>query len=172
MDGQESRNWLAEQLNELGIKYEKDVRLGEIALTSVIPQPQLVQLKSRLEDKGMCIIYDRKQILTEQVKYLVNEMLSGDDKPAENYSHYISSRLFLNYTYLANVFSETEGITIEHYIIDRKIDKVKQLLQYSDHSISQIAEMTHYSSIGHLSNQFKKVTGLNPSDFKKQVQKN
>ena len=170
LDGQQSRNWLNDQLDEIGIHRERDIHLGEIVLTSIIPQPQLIQLKGRLEEKGLCITYDRKQILTEQVKYLVHDMLA-DDKPEENYSHFISKRLFLNYTYLANVFSETEGITIEHYIINQKIEKVKKLLLYSDHSISQIADMTHYSSIGHLSNQFKKVTGLTPSEFKKQVQK-
>ena len=171
MDGQQSRDWLNDQLDEIGIHREREIHLGEIALTSIIPQPQLIQLKSKLEEKGMSIIYDRKQILTEQVKYLVHKLIV-EDKPEENYSHYISKRLFLNYTYLANVFSETEGITIEHYIINQKIEKVKNLLLYSDHSISQIADMTHYSSIGHLSNQFKKVTGMTPSEFKKQVQKN
>lgn len=171
MDGQQSKDWINSQLDDIGIKRESAIHLGEITLTSVIPQSHLQQLKVKLQEKGMNIIYDRKKILTEQVKYLVHEMLSGDDKPEENYSHYISTRLFLNYTYLANVFSETECITIEHYIINQKIEKVKQLLLYSDHSISQIADMTHYSNIGHLSNQFKKVTGFTPSEFKKQVQK-
>ncbi|MEO6667939.1 MAG: AraC family transcriptional regulator [Ferruginibacter sp.] len=172
MKGQDCKKWLAALLLELGIVHDDEIRLGEIALPAMIPQPQFMQLKSRLEENGMIIIYERKQILTEQVKYLVHEMLSGDNKPEENYSHYISKRLFLNYTYLANVFSETEGITIEHYIIDKKIEKVKQLLLYSDHSISQIADIAHYSSIGHLSNQFRKVTGVTPSEFKKQLQKN
>ena len=170
MDGQQSRDWLNDQLDEIGIHREREIYLGEVTLTAIIPQPQLMQLRSRLDSKGMCIIYDRKKILTEQVKYLVHDMIT-EDKPEENYSRYISKRLYLNYTYLANVFSETEGITIEHYIINQKIEKVKQLLLYSDHSISQIADITHYSSIGHLSNQFKKVTGVTPSEFKKQVQK-
>ena len=97
-------------------------------------------------------------------------MLNGDTLPTENYSKYISNQLFLNYTYIANVFSETEEITIEHFIIKHKIEKVKTLLQNSDHSVSQIADLLHYSSVGHLSNQFKKVTGQSPSEFKRSMQ--
>jgi AraC-like DNA-binding protein len=169
--GDDQKRWLSEQLDDLGIVYEKDIRLGEIILGSIIPQAKLSGLKSRLTDKSLEMIYDRKHILAEQVKYLVHEMLERNEPPEENYSQYISSRLFLNYTYLANIFSETQGITIEHFIINQRIEKVKQLLLYSDHSISQIADIMHYSSIGHLSNQFKKVTGMNPSEFKKNVQK-
>ncbi len=163
--------WVRFQLDELGILHEKDIQLGEIALLQGIEPHKLNALKMRLEEKDMTIIYDRKNILAEQVKYIVHEMLAGKEPPMQNYSTYISERLHLNYTYLANIFSETQGITIEHYIINQKITKAKELLLYSDYSISQIANMLNYSSIGHLSNQFKKVTGLNPTEFKKQIQK-
>jgi len=170
MDGPESKTWLKTQLNDLGIAHEKEIQLGEIALTTVISPQKLQDLKTRLEDKGLCIIYDRKQVLSEQVKYIVQEMLNCKEAPQQNYSTYISERLHLNYTYLANIFSETQGITIEHFIINQKIEKAKDLLLYNDYSISQVADMLNYSSIGHLSNQFKKVTGVSPSEFKKQMQ--
>ena len=158
-------------LAELDICYEKEIMLGELMLTSSLSQDKYQELKKRLEDIDLTILYDRKQILAEQVKYLVYELLGNEEPPRENYSHFISKRLFLNYTYLANIFSETQGITIEHFIINEKIKRVKELLLYDDYSISQVADMLHYSSIGHLSNQFKKVTGLNPSQFKKDAQK-
>lgn len=168
--GADQKRWLSEQLDQLEIIYDKDIRLGEIKLGSIIPQSKLTALKSKLAEKELEMVYDRKLILSEQVKYLAHEILERKEQPEENYSQYISSRLFLNYTYLANIFSETQGITIEHYIINLRIEKVKQLLLYTDNSISQIADIMHYSSIGHLSNQFKKVTGMNPTEFKKQFQ--
>lgn len=163
----ENREFLLTVLNDLGIMHEKELRLGELTLHMAIPQEKFQVLKSKLEDKGMSIIYDRKQILAEQVKHVVLEMLEKNQLPEENYSQFISKRLFLNYTYLANIFSETQGITIEHYIINQKIEKVKEYLLCSDYSISNIADLLGYSSIGHLSNQFKKVTGVNPTEFKR-----
>lgn len=162
--------WLQSVLDELKVLYHKEINLGELVLSTAIPQEQFKELKERLEEEGLEIIYDRKQILAEQIKYIICEMLSKEERPDENYSRYISNHLHLNYTYLANIFSETQGITIEHFTINLKIEKVKQLLLYSDYSISQVADLLHYSSIGHLSNQFKKITGINPSEFKKQVQ--
>lgn len=105
------------------------------------------------------------QVLAEKVKEVVAEILSLPDRPRENYSVYISNRLNLNYTYVANVFSEMAGITIEHYIIDAKIKKAIGLLESGSYTISQVAQMLGYSSIGHFSNQFKKVTGKRPSEF-------
>ena len=166
----EQKEWLSAQMDELGILHDKCFNLCEISLHALIPPAKLAVLKDILIGNGLEIIYDRKEILAEQVKCLVHAMMKNDDRPEENYSQYISSRLFLNYTYIANVFSETQGITIEHYIINKKIEKVKKLLIYHDYSISQVADMMHYSSIGHLSNQFKKVTGYSPSEFKKQLQ--
>lgn len=170
LDTEELRSWLCCQLADIGIPYQ-EVVLGEISLASVVAPEKLTRLKQRLEAEGLSIIYDRRLILAEKVKYLVYEMLNAPEPPEENYSNYISSRMFLNYTYLANMFSETQEITIEHFIINKKIEKAKELLLYSDHNISQIADALHYSSIGHLSNQFKKVTGYSPSEYKKQVQK-
>ena len=164
-------SWIKQQLSELGIKYDDEIKLGEVRLNAVIPEAGFAELKHRFEQRGMSFVHDRRQILSEQIKYIVHELLSLSEKPNKNYSHYISERLFLNYTYLANIFSETQGITIEHFIINQKIEKVKQLLLFSDLSISQIADELQYSSIGHLSNQFKKVTGLTASEFKKSCHK-
>ena len=168
---QEDVRALCSLLDTLQIDCENKIELGEVKLNSIVEQEKLTRLKSELEKLGMTIIYDRKMILAEQVKYVVREMLGLDERPDQNYSHYISNRLFLNYTYLANIFSETQQITIEHFIINLKIEKVKHLLLFSDYNISQIADLMQYSSIGHLSNQFKKVTGMTPSEFKKMAQK-
>ena len=169
-DGQ-NELWVRSLLNELQVSFESDIELGELVIGKTIPPVKFEELKQRLEAKGLPVIYDRKHILSEQVKYIVHEMLMSEEPPLENYSRHISNRLHLNYTYLANIFSETQGITIEHFTINKKIAKVKDYLIYNDYSISQIADMLHYSSIGHLSNQFKKVTGMNPTEFKKHAQK-
>lgn len=158
-------------LDDMDLSYNKDIQLGQLVMNTFLPAEKIAQLERRLAEQGLSIIYQRKEVLSEQVKYVVLDMLKSAEPPVENYSTYISSRLNLNYTYLANVFSESQGITIEHFIINQKIEKAKMLLLYEDHSIGQIAEILHYSSIGHLSNQFKKVTGMNPSDFKKQAKK-
>ena len=162
--------WPKSILDELQVGYDRNIRHGALLLTAMIQQDTLSKLQEKLNEKGYAIIYDRKNILAEQIKHLVCEMLENNRPPEENYSQFISSRLHLNYTYLANTFSETQSVTIEQFIIIQKIEKAKKLLRYSDNSIGQIADKLHYSSIGHLSNQFKKITGINPSEFKKQVQ--
>ena len=109
----------------------------------------------------------RKEVLSKKVKAVISAMLAVKDRPIQNYSDHISNELNLNYTYLANVFSEHEGRTIEGYIIDKKIEKATDMLLYGNYTISQIADLLHYSSIGHFSNQFKKLKGVSPSEFKK-----
>jgi len=163
----EDKQWLRETLAGLDMRYDNDIDLGQLMLAPVIEPGKLLQLKNRLSQKGFIIMYDRKSILTEQVKLLVTELFDADPPVQENYSVYISRRMNLNYTYLANIFSELTGTTIEHYIINQKIEAAKEMLLGSDYNIGQIADSLHYSSIGHFSNQFKKVTGLNPSEFKK-----
>lgn len=169
MKGPGCTEWLASVLNDLKIPHS-NLSVGEVVLPPDIKQDSITIFKDKLQEKGCSIIFDRKSILTEKVKHVIYEMLTTDTLPIENYSKYISGKLFLNYTYLANVFSETEGITIEHFIINNKIEKVKQYLQNTDHSVSHIADIMHYSSVGHLSNQFKKVTGQSPSEYKKTQQ--
>jgi AraC-like DNA-binding protein len=170
MKGPASMSWLLSMLDEFDIPQPKELQLGEVILPVDISPEIIGKFKEKLAENNYSIIFDRKSILAEKVKHVIYKMLSQEDLPHENYSKFISGQLYLNYTYIANVFSETQQITIEHFIIEQKIEKVKELLQNSDLSISAIADIMHYSSVGHLSNQFKKVTGTSPSEFKKQVQ--
>ena len=164
---EEDKEWLRNTLNELSISYEQDIVLGELVVAPGTEPEKLVQLKTRLLQKNLVILHDRKTILSEQLKLLVFDMFRPNQPIMENYSVYISNRMQLNYTYLANIFSELNGITIEHYIINQKLEVAKQLLLSGDYNIGEIADALNYSSIGHFSNQFKKVTGINPSEFKK-----
>ena len=110
---------------------------------------------------------DKKSVLIEKIKDVVIEMVHYDDElPKVNFSDYLTEKLGYNYTYLANLFSETEGTTIEHFIIIHKIERVKELIIYDELNLTEIAWKLHYSSVSHLSNQFKKITGLTPSFFK------
>jgi AraC-like DNA-binding protein len=110
---------------------------------------------------------DKKAILIEKIKNVIVEMIHyTDDAPKTNFSDYISSKLDYDYTYLANLFSEVQGTTIEKYIISHKIERIKELIIYGEHNLTEIAYIMHYSSVAHLSNQFKKSTGLTPSHFK------
>lgn len=167
MYDKDSKEWLVTVLRDLEILHEKEISLGELSLQSAISQQKFQELKMRLEDKGLAVISDRRQILTEQIKYVVLDMLAQPERPMENYSHFIAKKMLHNYSYLANVFSQTEGITIEHFIINQKLEKAKELLLGSDHSIGQVADLLGYSSVGHFSNQFKKVLGITPTEFKK-----
>ena len=166
-----SMEQLRSVLDELAIGYDKDIHFGELVINNFLPEDKIAGLQQKLAGYGLYILHERKHILSEQVKYVVKEMLEMDPPPSENYSSYISTKLHLNYTYIANVFSEAQGITIEHFIINQKIEKAKRLLLYNDYGIGQVADLLHYSSIGHLSNQFKKVTGMNPTEFKRKARK-
>ena len=111
---------------------------------------------------------DKKAMLVEKIKNVIVEMVHyADELPETNFSDYLSEKLNHNYTYLSNLFSEVKGITIEHYIIIHKIEKVKELIIYDELNLTEIAYKLNYSSVAHLSNQFKKITGLTPSFFKK-----
>ena len=155
-------------LNELNIRHEDEVVAGELVTAEDLSSARLRQLGSRLEQHSMHIITGRKEQLSERVRHIVREMLDGD-APQENYSLYIGQRLGLNYTYIANAFSFSQGATIERLIISTRIEKAKQMLLTGRYAIGQVAEQLHYSSIGHFSNQFKRVTGKNPSAFLKQA---
>jgi AraC-like DNA-binding protein len=117
---------------------------------------------------GLELLDDKKSILIEQIKSVIIELIHYSDKlPKVNYSDYISDQIGYNYTYLSNIFSEVKGMTIQHFIILHKIEKVKELLIYEGLTLSEISYRLHYSSVAHLSGQFKKVTGLTPTFFKK-----
>ena len=116
---------------------------------------------------GLELIDDKKSMLIQKIKNVIIELVHYSEEPlAINFSDYLSQKLQHDYTYLANLFSEVEGITIEHFIIAHKIERVKELLVYDELNLTEIAFQMHYSSVAHLSSQFRKVTGLTPSHFK------
>lgn len=154
-------------LDNLGITYGV-VDLGEAEIKENITEANRQQLRTVLLSAGLELMDDKKSVLIEKVKGVIIEMIHySDEIPKVKNSNYISEKLQLDYTYLSNIFSETTGITIEHFIINHKIEKVKELLLYDELNLTQISYLLNYSSVAHLSTQFKKNTGLTPSYFKK-----
>jgi len=154
------------ELTKLGLHYIV-VDLGEVEILENINPEQRELLKSGLLKSGLELMEDKKAILIEKIKSTIIEMVHYSDDPLKiNFSDYLSSKLNHDYTYLANLFSEVTGITIEHYIIAHKIERAKELLLYDELNLTEISYKLNYSSVAHLSNQFKKVTGLTPSYFK------
>jgi AraC-like DNA-binding protein len=159
------------ELQKLGLKCIV-IDLGMVEIMEDITLEQREQLKTNLLRSGLELLDDKKSILIEKIKGVIIEMIHyHDELPKVNYSEYISEKIGNDYTYLANIFSEVKGITIQQFIIIHKIEKVKELLLYDELSLTEIAYQMHYSSVAHLSNQFKKVTGLSPSFFKQIQQK-
>ena len=144
------------------------IELGEIVIKEdALNKEQLAQLSTNLQQIGFELLDDKKQKLIEQIKTLIIQSIHyNKEQPAKNYSAFIAENLHHDYSYLSKLFSETEGITIEQFIINQKIEKVKELLVYDEKNLSEIAYETGYSSVSHLSSQFKKVTGLTPTAFK------
>jgi AraC-like DNA-binding protein len=155
-----------EELLKLGLHYVI-VDLGMIEILEDITDEQRHQLKKNLKKSGLELLDDTPSILIEKIKGIIVEMIHySDELPKVNYSDYISEKMGCDYTYLSNIFSEVKGITIQHFIIQHKIEKVKELLMYDDLSLSEISYKLHYSSVAHLSNQFKKITGCTPTYYK------
>lgn len=160
-----------EELKKLGLRYVV-VDLGMVEVLEDITQEQREQLKANLLHSGLELLDDKKSILIEKIKNVIIEMIHySDELPNVNYSDYISEKLGYDYTYLANTFSEVKGITIQQFIITHKIERVKELLLYDELNLTEISYKLHYSSVAHLSNQFKKITGLSPSYYKQLKQK-
>lgn len=154
-------------LDSLSIVYYS-IDLGEVEIGDYLSEEQRADLKTTLAHFGLELLDDKRAILVNRIKSVVIEMVHyADELPAVKNSVYISEKLHYDYTYLANLFSETTGMTIEHYIILQKIERVKELLLYDETSLTEISYKLRYSSVAHLSNQFKKVTGLTPTFFKK-----
>ncbi len=155
-----------DELRKLGINYS-NISLGQVELVEEINRSQLEDLRTALKQSGLELMDDKKSVLIEKIKDVVIEMVHYEDElPKVNFSDYLSEKLGYNYTYLANLFYETEGTTIEHFIIIHKIERVKELIISDELNLTEIAWKLHYSSVSHLSNQFKKITGLTPSFFK------
>ena len=156
-----------ENLKQLGLHFVV-VELGMIEIMGEITPELRRQLKDSLALSGLELLDDKKSILIEKIKNVITEMIHySDELPTVNYSDFISEKLGYDYTYLANTFSEVKGITIQQFIIIHKIERVKELLIYDELSLTEIAYKMHYSSVAHLSNQFKKITGLTPTFYKK-----
>jgi len=160
-----------EELNKLDLTY-MFVELGEVEIMETLNDIQLGLLKEGLSKYGFQLMEDRKSILVERIKNVIIDMIHyADGMPRIKISEYLSQKLDHDYTYLANLFSEVKGTTIEQFIIAHKIEKVKELLIYNELTLTQIADKLSYSSVAHLSNQFKKVSGLSPSHFKQLKEK-
>ena len=145
----------------------ESVSLGEVETKEEIPSTDGEIISRKLQELGFEIIDDNKGQLIEKIKNIIIELVHyGKDDEHFNYSTLIESELHKDYNYLSNLFSSVEGTTIEKYIIHQKIEKVKELLVYGELTLSEIAFQMGYSSVAHLSSQFKKVTGLTPSHFK------
>jgi AraC-like DNA-binding protein len=142
--------------------------LGEATIDEDISHEKWKQLDSNLRTYGIELLEDKKSILIEKIKNIIIEQVHYAEEPLKiNLSQLIADVLCHDYTYLANLFSANQGITIEHFYIQHRIERIKELLMYDELNITEIADMMHYSSVAHLSNQFKKTTGLSPSYFKK-----
>lgn len=159
------------ELEKLGL-YGVVTELGQVKVSDNITSDQREQLKIALLKSGLELMDENKAILIEKIKIVIEEMiLDADNLPKINFSEFLTKRLPYDYTYLANLFSEVTGITIEHYIISLKIETVKDLLIYENLNLTQISYKLNYSSVAHLSSQFKKVTGLTASFFIRLIRK-
>jgi YesN/AraC family two-component response regulator len=155
-----------EELKKLGLHFIF-VDLGVVDIMENISAEQRAELKSSLLTSGLELMDDKRAMLIEKIKNVIVEMVHyADERPKTNFSDYLAEKLTHDYTYLANLFSEVTGTTIEHFIIAHKIERVKELILYDELNLTQISYKMNYSSVAHLSNQFKKVTGLTPSHFK------
>ena len=155
-----------EELKKLKLHFMV-VDLGEVEIMENITAEQREQLKTALLDSGLELMDDKRAMLIEKIKNVIIDMVHHADEPIKvNFSNYLSEKLNHDYTYLANLFSEVQGTTIEQFIISHKIERIKELIIYGELNITEIAWKMNYSSVAHLSNQFKKMTGLSPSHFK------
>lgn len=155
-----------DELSKLGLHYTT-VELGEAETLENMSVDQQDQFKAALLKSGLELMDDKKSVLIQKIKTVIIELIHYSEEPLTiKFSEYLSQKLNHDYTYLANLFSEVQGTTIEKFFITHKIERVKELLVYDELNLTQIAFQMHYSSVAHLSTQFKKITGLTPSHFK------
>jgi len=154
------------ELDKLGL-HHCNVDLGVVDTTDLMTEEQKVSFRYALLCSGLELMEDKKAVLIERIKNVIVEMVHyADEFPKLKNSEYIAAHLQHDYTYLANLFSEATGITIEQFIIQHKIERVKELIIYDELNLTEISYLLNYSSVAHLSTQFKKVTGLTPTFFK------
>lgn len=166
MESDRCKSIVIEELNKLGLHY-KSVELGEVELKDNISNLKMQLIDAALKRSGLELMANNKSILIGKIKDAINYLVYfSEDLSRPNFSDYISKKVNFDYNYLSKIFSEGEGITIEKYIIHQRIERVKELLIYDGLSLNEIAYKMLYSSVAHLSNQFKKVTGLGPAQFR------
>ncbi|GAB2986461.1 hypothetical protein GCM10027049_27370 [Mucilaginibacter puniceus] len=157
------------ELEKLGLSCAV-VELGRAEIIGNPSNEKIDQIRLAFLDLGLELIDAKKSILVERIKGVIIEMIySSDDQPKVNFSDYLSEKIKMDYTYMANTFSEDQGVTIEHFVIQQKVKYVKELIRYNELTLTQISWKLNYSSVAHLSTQFKKVTGITPSQFKQLV---
>ncbi len=155
-----------EELKKFGLHFIM-VDLGVVDIMENISLEKRQLLKAGLLDIGFELMDDKRAIIIEKIKNIIIQMVHHTDENMKiNFSDFLSEKLEHNYTYLANLFSEVQGTTIEQFIISHKVERIKELIIYGEHNVTEIAWKMGYSSVAHLSSQFKKVTGLSPSHFK------
>ncbi|WP_188770754.1 helix-turn-helix domain-containing protein [Emticicia aquatilis] len=160
-----------EALRKLGLHFIV-VDLGVVDIMEVLSEEQTKSLRKMLLSAGLELMDDKKAMLIEKIKKVIIEMVHyAEELPKTNFSDFISKKLDYDYTYLANLFSEVQGTTIEQYIISHKVERIKELIVYGEMNITEIANNMNYSSVAHLSSQFKKATGLTPTHFKQLKEK-
>jgi AraC-like DNA-binding protein len=153
-------------LNNYGLSY-KSVELGEVELKDPISEQTRTKLKASLHASGLELLSNEKTILIERVINIIVDMVHhSQEMPKVNISTFIAEKTHLDYHLLSDLFSRTKGVTIEHFIILHKVERIKELIMYDDLNLSEIADKMHYSSLAHMSKQFKQITGLTPTFFK------
>ena len=154
-------------MNELNISFQS-VELGKVLLQETLTEKQEEQLSSKLDNQGFELLKGEKSVIISQIKSLLIKQIHHSNEPLQtNYSTFLSDKLNQEYSHLSRLFSSVEGITIEKFITKQKIEKIKELLIYNELTLSEIAFQMDYSSVAYLSTQFKKETGMTPSEFKK-----
>jgi AraC-like DNA-binding protein len=155
-----------EELKKLDLHFIV-VDLGEVEIMENLDDEQRILLKKALLASGLELMDDKKAMLIERIKNVIIELVHHSEEEIKiNFSNHLSEKLHYDYTYMANLFSEVQGTTIEQFIIAHKIERIKELIIYGELNITEIAWKMNYSSVAHLSNQFKKMTGLSPSHFR------
>jgi AraC-like DNA-binding protein len=154
------------ELEKLGLHFMV-LGLGEVEIMETLSDEKQTVLNDRLNEWGLSLMSDKKSIMIEKIKNTIIELIHYTDKQIKiNFSDYLSQKLNYDYTYLSNIFKENQGTTIEHFLLTHRIEKAKELLVYDELNVTEIADKLHFSNVAHLSNQFKKMTGLTPSYYK------
>lgn len=154
------------ELKKLGLHFIV-VDLGEVEIMEELSASQRAQLNTALVCAGFELMDDKRAILIEKIINVIIEMVYHTSEMIKiNFSDFLSEKLKHDYTYLSNIFTEVKGITIQQFIITHKVERVKELIMYNELNLTEISYLLNYSSVAHLSNQFKKITGLSPSHFK------